>query len=232
MSLKGFQWTLALGGLIVGVMLSMQFRVSRDIQQNDTIRNIKYLSNHVAQMKKERDVLQLQVAGMRTQLDRLSAETLAPQVKEEIVRAEILSGVTGLVGDGVQVTLMDSSIPLKPGDNPNLYLVHDEDILRVVNELKAAGAESISINGQRLIATTEISCSGPTITINKKPLAPPFIITAIGNPKTMENSLKMQGGVAEILQFYGIQVVVKKLSQVTIPAYTGGIKYHYAAEAS
>lgn len=231
MRLKGFHWALVLVSLILGVMLSMQFRVTRDIQQNEAIQRTQDLSNQVAQMKKERDILQAQVERMRAQLDKLSTGPLAPQLKEEMDRAEVLAGITDLTGTGVEVTLKDSSTSLKPGDNPNLYVVHDEDILKVVNELKAAGAEAIAVNGQRLIAASEISCSGPIIRMNKKPLAPPFVITAIGSPDTMESALNMKGGVVETLRFFGIQVSVKKLSQVTVPAYKGGIKYDYATEA-
>lgn len=79
----------------------------------------------------------------------------------------------------MEVTVADSGKILEPGVNPNLYLVHDEDILKVVNELRAAGAEAISINGQRLIANSEIICSGPTIRVNRRPLAPPFVIKAL-----------------------------------------------------
>ena len=105
--------------------------------------------------------------------------------------------------------------------------MHDEDILRVVNELKAAGAEAIAVNEQRLITTTGIRCSGSTIKINKKDLVPPFVITAIGNPETLEGALKMRGGVIDHLQFFGIQVSVKKVEKLEIPAYSGGIKSNY-----
>jgi len=222
MKLKNIQWALVLIILILlilGVTLALQLRVARNMQ-SEGIRRTEELSSQVATTKKECDALQAEVSRISAQLDRLSAGPLVPQAKESMGSAEILAGVTELTGNGVEVTLKDSSISLEPGDNPNLYVVHDEDILKVVNELKAAGAEAISVNGQRLIATTEINCSGPTIRVNKKPLTPPFVITAIGNPETMESSLKMKGGVAEILQFYGVQVLIKKLSQITIPAYT------------
>ena len=230
MKLNRFHWALVLVSIILGVMLAMQFRVTRDIRQNDAIMKMQDLSNQVAQMKKERDVLQAQVARMRGQLDKLSTGPLAPQMKEDLARVEVLAGFTELTGPGLEVTLKDSEVSLKPGDNPNQYVVHDEDILKVVNELKAAGAEAIAVNGQRFISSTEISCSGPIIRINKKPLAPPFVITAIGDPETMEGALKMKGGVAENLQYFGIQISLKK-TQVTVPAYTGGVKYNYAVES-
>jgi uncharacterized protein YlxW (UPF0749 family) len=226
---KNFYWSLALVGLVLGVILAVQFRMTRDVQQNEAIRRTQELAEQVEQMKMEHDVLQAQLSRMRGQLENLTTKTLTPQSKEEMDLTMIFAGITQLTGSGVEVTLKDS-VSQKLTDNPNLYLIHDEDILKVVNELKAAGAEAIAINGQRLIATTEISCSGPAIRINNKALAPPFVITAIGNPETMEGALKMMGGVAEYLQFFGIQVSVKKLEQLTIPAYSGSIKLDYIVE--
>ena len=69
----------------------------------------------------------------------------------------------------------DSLKPVQSGENPNLYVIHDEDILRMVNELRASiGAGTIAINDQRLIGTSEIRCSGPTITVNGKVFEPPL----------------------------------------------------------
>lgn len=231
MKVRSYHWALALAGLILGVMLSMQFRVTREIHHNETIQRTQELSGQITQMKKDRDSLQDQVKNLRAQIETLSTGPHASQLKEEMDQAAVLAGSTELTGPGVQVTLNDSSISVKPGENPNLYVLHDEDVLRVLNEIKAAGAEAISINGQRLLATTEIRCTGPTIVLNKnKRLAPPYVITAIGNPETIDNSLMMRGGVAETLLFYGIQVSVKRMPQVTVPAYTGGIRYDYARE--
>ena len=77
-----------------------------------------------------------------------------------------------------------------------------KNMLRIVNELRAAGAEAISINDQRLIGTSEIRCSGPTITVNGKIFAPPFIIKAIGDTKTFTllfDHARWGGGVSQIL---------------------------------
>jgi uncharacterized protein YlxW (UPF0749 family) len=230
--LKSFQWALAVVGLVLGVMLAFQFRVTREIQSTEPVQRAQQLSAQVSQMKKDRDALQSQVNDLRAQLDKVSTGPQSADLKDELDQARIEAGVTELAGPGVEVTLNDSNITLRPGENPNLYVLHDEDVLRVLNEIRAAGAEAISINGQRLLATTEVRCTGPTIVLNKnKRLAPPYVITAIGNPDTLENSLKMKGGVAETLQFWGIQVAVKKLPQVTVPAYSGGIKFDYAKAA-
>jgi uncharacterized protein YlxW (UPF0749 family) len=128
--------------------------------------------------------------------------------------------------------LNDSNTALQPGQNPNLYVLHDEDVLRVLNELRAAGAEVMAINGERLLSTSEVRCIGPTILVNKvRRVAAPFVITAVGEPDTMISALKMRGGVVDTLQqFWGIQVTVKRLNQVTIPAYRGSRVFTHARE--
>lgn len=230
MRLNRFHLSLIVAGVILGMMMSMQFRTTRDIRENEVIKRTQELASQVEQMKTERNALQIQLTRMRSQFERLTTGPGAVGRKEEIYQAGILAGITELTGKGVEVTLKDSSAPLKPGDNPNLYVVHDEDILKVFNELKAAGAEAIAINGQRVVAMTEISCSGPTIRVNKKPLAPPFIITAIGDPDILESSLKMTGGVLETLQFFGIHASIKKMPRVVVPSYTGHMKFEYVSE--
>ncbi|MDD3653324.1 MAG: DUF881 domain-containing protein [Desulfotomaculaceae bacterium] len=232
MNLKSAHLMLLMVGLILGILLAFQFRFTREIQHTESVQRVTELSEQVNQMKEDRKSLQAEIDTLRNNLDRAASVPLTDELKEELAKAKVLAGVSELTGPGVEVTLNDSTITIRPGENPNLYVLHDEDLLRVLNEIKAAGAEAISINGQRLLATTEVRCTGPTIVLNKNyRLAPPYVISAIGNPDTLEKSLKMKGGVAETLQFWGIQVSVKKLNQVKIPAYSPGIKYEYSLVA-
>lgn len=229
MKLNKVYWSLVLIGIITGILLSLQYRITQDIEKTEAVRKTEELANQLAGLEKERDTLYDNVTKMRRQLEMLSVSE--PQLLEEMRHASTLAGFNELTGKGVEVTLEDSVNIMELGDNPNLYLVHDEDILKVVNELKAAGAEAISINGERLVASSEILCTGPTIRVNRRLLAAPFVIKAIGDPENMENSLKMKGGILETLQFYGLQVTAKKLSKVTIPSFKGNVGLDYAKKA-
>lgn len=71
-------------------------------------------------------------------------------VAREIVRLKAFAGDFEMHGKGIKLVLDDSKIASKPGENPNLYIIHDDDLLRVINELRAAGAEAIAINGEGL----------------------------------------------------------------------------------
>lgn len=231
--MKTFHWVLMTVGLVLGILLAVQFRVTLEIQSTEPVQRAKELAAQINQAKAERDELQGEVDKLRAKLDEAMSLPQTTEIMEELDQARIVAGVTELTGPGVEVTLNDSIVSLKPGQDPNLYVLHDEDVLRVLNELRAAGAEAISINGQRLLATTEVRCTGPAVLVNKNNrLVPPYVITAIGNPDTLESALKMKGGVAETLQFWGIQVTVKKMPQVVVPPYNGGIKFEYAQAAA
>lgn len=143
-----------------------------------------------------------------------------------------MAGTTAVKGPGVVLSIEDSKKAISSKDNTNLYIIHDEDILKVINELKASGAEAISLNEQRIIATSEIRCAGPTISVNNTRVAAPFVIKAVGDAKGMEEAIKMRGGVAESLSVWGIQLDIKKDNNIIIPAYKGAIQFKYATAIS
>ena len=104
-------------------------------------------------------------------------------------------------GPGIIVTLNDSKLPypkdMPPGVLPGMApenIIHDTDINQTVNELKTAGAEAISVNDQRLVATSPVRCAGPTVYVNNTMAAPPFVIKAIGDAKTLQAALNISGG--------------------------------------
>ena len=131
-------------------------------------------------------------------------------------------------GSGVIITMDNSAREAKSGENPNLYLIHDDDILKVINELRAAGAEAISINGQRLIDRSEIRCAGPTLSVNNVRSSAPFEIHAIGEENTLKNAINMRGGIAETLKVWGINLDVEVSDSVYIPPYKGDHPHIYA----
>ena len=98
----------------------------------------------------------------------------------------------------------------------------------MVNELRAAGAEAIAINDQRVTGTSEIRCVGPTVLVNETRLAAPFVIKAIGNPQTLESSLKLRGGVLENFKFWGIKAELTKSDKVKVPPAVPRQSYEYA----
>lgn len=146
--------------------------------------------------------------------------TLIASMKDQIQALSAMSGVTDLKGEGIVITLNDGTKTSDASVRSDT-LVHDSDLLTVVNELKAAGAEAISINGQRIIATSAIRCVGPVIQVNYQKVAAPFEIKAIGNAQYLESAMTIKNGVVDLLKEYGVSVTVSRQNNVEIPKYEG-----------
>lgn len=146
-----------------------------------------------------------------------AAETLS-----QLEAARMLSGVVAVEGPGIVITMQDSQTAASSSDIAN-FIVHEQDVRLVVNELRAAGAEAISINGQRLVSNSSIRCVGPTIIVNGIKSAAPFVISAIGNPETMESALNLPGGVLHSLQDF-VQIDLVKKDKLQLPAFVGDAK--------
>ena len=140
-------------------------------------------------------------------------------------------GLTEVVGEGITITLTDGDG--KGGTKADLssYLVHYSDLIEVINALKNAGAEAISVNDQRVTNSTAITCIGNVIKINNEKIGVPFTINAIGSPEKLYGALTMLGGYIDKLKDEGVSVKVEKQTSITLPKYTGIYKFEYANKA-
>ena len=219
---------------ILGAMLGLSVRTQTVKQHQDQIdrsqgsemlikANID-ARQRIAQLQKDNEKLVATAPSDGPRLKLLSSE---------LAKAQRLAGLTDVKGPGVIVTMNDSKLPY-PKDMPlgmtPANIIHDSDIGQVVNELKAAGAEAISVNDQRLVAVSPIRCAGPTIFINNTPQTPPYVIKAIGDPKTMAAALNLPGGITSVLKSFDPAMfkVEKSPKLLIIPAYAGGIEPKYA----
>ena len=96
-----------------------------------------------------------------------------------------------------------------------------KDLLRVVRDLFAAGAEAISINDQRVVLNTSITCEGNVIMVNGEKISSPFVIKAIGS-SYMNSALTRPGGIIKSFTGY-IGASVKESDNIQISKYTGVI---------
>jgi uncharacterized protein YlxW (UPF0749 family) len=139
-------------------------------------------------------------------------------------------GLTAVHGPGLEVVLDDA--PSAPaGVDPNQVVVHQSDIQAVVNALWAGGAEAMSINGQRIVATSAVHCVGPTLLLNGDVFSPPFRVAAIGPAGTMQARLDASPGVRlykQAASYYGLGYTVEAVDRVDLPAYSGPITLAYA----
>jgi uncharacterized protein YlxW (UPF0749 family) len=149
-------------------------------------------------------------------------------INKELQDTKLLAGLTEVEGPGVQVLLTDSkkrsAFPL---DQNNL--IHDADIIAIVNEMKACGAEAIEVNGQRVVAATAIRCLGPVVSVNDVRSAPPVTINAVGDVETLYAGLNIQDGVLDQIRRYDPAMVrIDKKKSLHLSAFAGSTTLHYA----
>ena len=222
--------------LIFGFILALQIR---SVRFNETepsgqeLARASELSEMLIKEKEKNERLTEDLGAANEQLDQFRREAAesgdyTKVLTKQIERAEIAAGLRAVKGPGVTVTLSDSTSAGANGVSENNYVIHHEDLLAVVNELWDAGAEAISINGERLIATSEIRCAGSVVSVNNNRYSVPYVISAIGEPGTLENALRMRGGVVDKLTIWDIDVQIEKKDELTINAYSGTISQRYA----
>jgi uncharacterized protein YlxW (UPF0749 family) len=121
-------------------------------------------------------------------------------------------------GEGVVINLIDSTKPLSFEENPNLMVIHNLDLLSIVNELWNNGAKAISINNQRVTANTEFNCIGSTILINNTRVFSPFTVKAVGDPEKLSEGFLVGYIHKYNLEKYGITYTIQKKKNVIVPA--------------
>lgn len=198
--------------IVLGTMIALQYR-SVNINQS-----IMSMQNQRAEDLMQ-DLIRVQTsnAELRSQLQKLQDEVRLYQsaksgsddafneLLEQLEKGKIFAGFTDVTGNGLIITV-----------ESGLYSILDSDILALINELRAAGAQAIAINNERVTALTEIRDAPPYIMINKIPMIEPIVIKAIGNPEQLENSLTLINGVVESLQDF-LDITLEKAENVIIP---------------
>ena len=151
---------------------------------------------------------------------------------------EASAGFTAMSGSGVEITLDDApetdSGVLPRGATPDALVIHQSDVQGVVNALWAAGADGVTIMGQRLIATSAVRCVGNVLLLQGRTYSPPFVITAVGDADAMRERLGQSYEVSLLQQAvdrFGLTYRVQDSSQVDLPAYDGALDLQYASAA-
>jgi uncharacterized protein YlxW (UPF0749 family) len=203
--------------LVFGLLLTTQFRLQKQVpadpsrlRASDLAAEVKNLQEKLREVEKERD--------------RLAAENERLKKGEGIplpdtTPLEMLAGTIEVQGPGVIVELQTV-----PGKGPIL----DRDLWQVVNELLAAGAEGIAVNGQRLTALSGIRTVDQRTLIYKTMTAAPYEIAAIGDPQVLESALRLRAGVVDQLNRYGIQVTIVRSDKIKLPAFRPVPNFLYA----
>lgn len=220
---------------------------------------IIFMQFKVIQETKEADINSMQEAELRQQLyswkakyedakeknaeidetlnkykqENFSNDKTKETLESELKNLEMTLGKKNVEGSGIIITLREKNKNELSEDELVTPIVA-EDLIYIINYLKDAGAEAISINDERVVNSTYIVdiVSGVSMKMNGKFLRDDiFTIKAIGNTSYLESSILGKGGYAEQLDSYGIKVDVQKSNKIQILAYQGEFEQNYISDS-
>jgi len=222
--------------MALGFLVVVQSRAGRALsgQEGVPTRNVYALATMLGQEREARRALEAQVAALTHRLAQF--ESAAAQRRSadqalalELAALRVAAGATALTGPGVTV-VVDDGKPAVAGQPPPV--VQYLDLVSVVNELWAAGAEAVAVSGDRIGATTGFSQVGGTIIADQQRLSAPYEVTAIGDPQTLAGALGIRGGIVDGLRGLGLRIVITPQKIVTVPAARARPALHFARPLS
>lgn len=205
---------------ILGFLVAIQFKSQVDARQISPSRRVEALVFMLKSTEKANTQLSEQVTQLQERLKLIQAGETGTDYSPAPALgnlADTLATYPAMAGPGLEVTLQESGADTKMEDGTSA-VIHAEDLLKIVNELRAGGAEAVALNGHRLTEVSEVVTAGQHIMVNGQAIKAPYRILAIGPADEMKTTLALRGGVTEYLQFYGIEVKPTFAKRLEVPA--------------
>ncbi len=219
--------TIGIACFALTLVMSMQFKIvnETDITSIENMREAE-LRSELANWKSKYEETNEKYEEITSKIEeykktRQSNEETGKLVEEELEQIDMTMGKTDVQGEGIEVTLKETS-------NEETSDINSDDLLLIVNALKSAGAEAISINNERIINMSDIvDITGAYIKVNGQRILPPYIIKAIGNQSYLESILVGNGGHVDKMKKLEQDVSINKSNKIKIPKYNKNIKIKY-----
>jgi uncharacterized protein YlxW (UPF0749 family) len=194
-----------LGVLIVAQLRSTSHATKVKLATDDQARVLTTLVDSNSGLRDEIAAIEAQLARLHPANSMERSAALA----QELDRLLIVSGRVAASGPGVRVDIASQVAAL--------------DMQDLINELRNAGAEAIAVNRQRVIVRSVAAQREDGLVLDGRPLAPPYVLEAIGQPDTMDKALLRRGGLVALLEYAypGLTITVTKADSLTLPAYQG-----------
>ncbi|MEX2010811.1 MAG: DUF881 domain-containing protein [Chloroflexota bacterium] len=237
-SIPSWQVTLGIALLTLGFLVAAQL-ASEGPRVRYTTQERSPLIVAAVELQARQEMLKDEILALRSQIQQLEqrgqgSAALVRQLNDELQHARTASGLLALQGTGIVFQLEDSVQPVKPGANEADYLVTARDIRTLVEELWLAGAEAVSVNGERIAQSSGIIDIGGSTLVNSAFIAPPYQVSAIGPDDLYEQLSASQGFIAFVVaraDAFGIRLSFLESDTVDVPAFAGTIAFRYARVA-
>lgn len=223
-----------IASIIVGIMISLNMSFSNkepmtilDTKQyEEAVNNKTRLLDQISNMN---DKYNLSYAKLNKYEEvGLNNSKVAQEMQNELLKNKMFFGTTDIHGTGVRITLDDASAELRSNDSA-IHMVHNYDVAMVLDELKRAGAEAISINGERITDRTSVNCDSVFIQANGIQVYTPFNIDAIGNKDVIYEFMnRKEGYLKEMSILRQLSVDIEQVDEVKINGFYKDIKSKFS----
>ena len=225
--------TIGIACFALMLVMFMQFKMveQTDITAIETMRENELkleLSNWNEKYNKLNERYQEVVAKIEEyKNESVSDQQTAQLLETELQQLNEILGKTDIVGQGIVIQLTDKA-GAELSEGVLVKEINEEDLLRVINELFAAGAEAISINGNRIISTSAIvAIDTDILKIDSRKISSPYIINAIGNPDYLKSSVTGKSGIVDELHELGHETNIAISDEVKIEKCANDITTKY-----
>lgn len=200
--------------IILGVMLAWQYKsiVNNNKKETTKYARLETVKDELLVQKEQNEDLRKRNEELQKRISEFensqgNMNQLEKNLEAELERVRLIAGLSDVEGPGLVIKL----------EYVGKDSVRENAILRFINELKAAEAQAISIEGERIVAMSEVKKGGDYIVVNGKQMVSPFTVKVIADPKKLENSLTMIAGIVEELKIYDMKVTMEKKDNILIP---------------
>ncbi len=220
--------------IILGLIFALQYQVVKsESGEIITTKKASELAYELRQVENERENLLSELEEIENELKQYeeSASMENDYIKnlnDELNKYKLMAGIIDVEGEGIVLTIDNPSTEAQFDDYTNNIIYNYEYLLLIVSNLNAAGAEAISINGQRYTNYTEIVPVGSHLNINGVSFVPPFEIKAIGNKQTLQSVINFKGGVVWEMQKLNYKIDIESKDNLEIERYMKPIDFKYA----
>jgi uncharacterized protein YlxW (UPF0749 family) len=233
-AIPSWQITLCVALLVLGFLIAAQLasegpRIRYASSERST------LTETAVELQRQQATLRTQILDLRSQIQEAEqqgrgSQALVTQLNRALESARIAAALIPLTGTGIVYQLEDSTLPVAPGDNESDYLVTARDVRTIVEELWLAGAEAVSVNGERIAQSSAIVDIGGSVLINTAFITGPYQVSAIGPEDLYERVSASQGFqtfLAVRSQTFGVRIAFVEKDDVVVPAFAGTVGFRH-----
>ncbi|WP_442813238.1 DUF881 domain-containing protein [Streptomyces sp. NBC_01244] len=210
---------------VLGLGLAIQVRSNSDssalrgARQEDLVRILDELDGRTKRLEDEKQTLEDQRRELESSSNQ--AEEARKQTVEKERQLGILAGTVAAQGPGIVLKITD----------PKGQVLSDK-LLDTLQELRAAGAEAIQINGVRIVADSYFSDEEDGVAIDGKKITQPYEFKVIGKPQDLEPALNIPGGVVQSLEKEQAVVGITRPAKIVVDALRAAKQPDYARSSS